>query len=202
MEFLKDILSEETFNMLKAKVGDELFKQIADKTADFKLDVAKEKFIPKHRFDEVRQSADDFKKQLEDRAKQLDELNKQASGNAELQLKIKELQEQNKQSQVEFNDKLTKTKQDYAYKNKLNELAKDYKPKNIEDLAHFLKSEQIKFAENGETYEVQGIKEQFDELKTSKAYLFEDATPNGTGVPAGIVANGAIATDKKTGKII
>lgn len=202
MEFLKTILSEETFKTLNEKLGEDLAKQVNEKLTEFKLDTGKEKFIPKAKFDEVREAEKELKAQLEERDKQLTTLNESAKGNADLQLKIKELQENNTKSQKEWQDKLIETNKKFAYKSTLDSLAKDYKPKSLEDLERFINKESLKFEQKGEEFEVAGFKEQLDALKGTKAYLFEE-TPAGTGSPANNPAgapSGTMAT--KTGKII
>ena len=73
MEFLKSLLSEETLKSLTDSLGEDLVKSINEKTTEFKIDVAKEKFIPKSKFDEANNLVKDYKAQIENRDKQLKE---------------------------------------------------------------------------------------------------------------------------------
>lgn len=202
MEFLKTILSEETFKTLKDKLGEDLAKQVDEKLTEFKLDTGKEKFIPKVKFDELRESEKELKNQLAQRDKQLTDLQKVAEGSAELQLKIKELQESNAMTQKEWQNKLIEANKSFAYKTAIDSLAKEFKPKSLEDLERFLNKEQIQFNQKGEEFEITGLKEQIEGLKTNKAYLFED-TATGTGSPATNPTSDSSGTvASKVGRII
>jgi hypothetical protein len=203
MEFLKTLLSEETYKDLTDKIGADLVTQINTKTADFKIDLGKEKFIPKAKFDEAREAEKKYQTLLAERDTQLTELGQKAKGNAELELKLKTLQEENAKQISEYKEQLTKTKQDFVYKSKLNELKDKFKPKDLADLERFLDSGKVKFTESENGFEVSGLEEQISELNTTKPYLFGTDTQAGTGSPAiNPSTQGGQAPDVKIGKII
>lgn len=202
MEFLKTLLSEETYKDLTDKIGADLVAQINTKTADFKIDLGKEKFIPKAKFDEAREGEKKYEKLLAERDLQLTELQEKAKGNAELELRLRTLQEENAKAISDYKEQLTKTKQDYVYKSKLNELKDKFKPKDLADLERFLDSGKIKYTESENGFNIEGLEEQISELNTSKPYLFGEAQ-TGTGSPAINPTNkGGQMPEIKVGKII
>jgi chromosome segregation ATPase len=63
-------------------------------------------YIPKARFDEVNNAKKDLENQLNDRDKQLKDLQGKVKGNEELEKTIKELQEANKATKEQYEDKI------------------------------------------------------------------------------------------------
>ena len=180
MEFLKQILSEETFKEVEALLGEELAQQVSEKTAEFKLDIAKEKFIPKTKFDELNEERKTLKEQIAERDNQLNELSTKAKGNAELELKIKELQEANSTTQAEYEKRLKETSQNYVFKEALHK----FTPRNIKALEALIDRAKIEYDvdESGSIKGVKGLEEQVEELKKTDAYLFSQVQ-SGTGTP-------------------
>ena len=78
MKAFAKMLSEETLNELKGKLGEDLTKQINDKLGDYAINPGKEKLIPKAVYDEDKAS---LRAQIEDRDKQLGELKKTSKDN-------------------------------------------------------------------------------------------------------------------------
>lgn len=156
MKFLKNILSEKTYDGLVEKLGEDLVKQINEKAEDFKIDVAEEKFIPKSKFDEVNNQAKDYKEQLVDRDKQLTELQKSAKGNEELTKQIESLQEDNKKKIEEYETKLKEREKEFQIETSVIQSG----AKNVKAVKALLDPEK-------------DITEQLDALKKSDAYLFE-----------------------------
>lgn len=203
MKFLETVLSEETFKELSEKLGEDLIKQVNEKAGDFQLDMGKEKFIPKAKFDEARNSAKEYEKLLADRDKQLTELGTKVKGNTELELQLKTLKEENEKAINDYKDQLTKTKQTYAFESELKNLASKYKPKDLADLKRFLDNDKISYADEDGNYKVNGLSDQLEVLSKEKSYLFESAEA-GTGSPANNPNTGSQAggQEVKTGKII
>jgi len=127
MKFLKDLLSDETFNELNEKLGDDLVKQVDEKLGNFKVSAGKEKLIPKAVFDTEKA---ELKKQLEQRDTQLNELLGKVKDNDSLTLQIKEMKEANDKITADYEAKLKAQSQTYAYEKALA----DFKPKNLKAL--------------------------------------------------------------------
>jgi chromosome segregation ATPase len=121
--------------------------------------------------DKAIEDADELKGQLSDRDKQLKDLSKKAEGNEDLQKQIADLQENNKKTAKEYQDKLDKQAFDF----KLNEAMAADKVKNPKAVKALLNLETIKL--DGET--LIGYKEQSDALKGSDSYLFGEEQPAG-----------------------
>lgn len=75
--------------------------------------------VPYHRFKEINDEKNEYKKQLEDRDKQLETLRKENKDNGELLTKIKELQEENKKVQEDYERQVLEIKKDNAIDNLL-----------------------------------------------------------------------------------
>lgn len=180
MEFLKKLLSEDTLKELNTLLGEELVNQINEKTGNFAIDVAKEKFIPKDRFDSEREEIKSLKEQITERDNQLNELSTKVKGNADLELKIKELQEANANAQTEYAEKLKETSQNYAFKEALHK----FTPRNLKALEALIDKSTITYEADdaGSIKGVKGLDEQIEALKKSDSYLFEQAQ-SGTGTP-------------------
>ena len=167
MKAFAKMLSEETLNELKGKLGEDLTKQINDKLGDYAINPGKEKLIPKAVYDEDKAS---LRAQIEDRDKQLGELKKASKDNADLQAKITELQDSIKAKDTEYQTTLTKTRQDYAYNSALSGV----KAKNPKALAGLIDKSKITYEDDGSGgYTVKGLTEQIEGLKKTDSYLFE-----------------------------
>jgi hypothetical protein len=144
MEFLKGILSEDTYTKLSAQLGEELTKQVGDKLKDFAVDLKAEKVIPKSVFDGEREKAKSLKEQLIERDSQLTELQKQVKGNADFELKIKELQETNTKTAADYENKIKELSQTHAFREALN----GYKPKNSKALEALIDKTKLTFKDD------------------------------------------------------
>lgn len=121
-------------------------------------------FIPKARFDEINEEKKELKNQLDDRDKQLQELKVKAAGNEELTAKITELEELNKQTKEEYENKIAALRKETAI-----ELAlKDAKARNIKAVKALLDLEKVSL--DGDN--LIGLDEQLKRLKESDPYLF------------------------------
>lgn len=121
--------------------------------------------VPKTRLDEKIQEAKDYKSQLDARDKQLAELEPKAAGNDALLQQIQKLQDDNKNAQTEYENKLAETQRTFA----LDSALSGAKVKNLKAVKALLDAEKIKL--DGD--KLSGLEEQLEALKTSDAYLFD-----------------------------
>lgn len=141
-----------------------LDEEIAKKILEAYKEAIKDKYVPIERFNEVNEEKKELKNQLEDRDKQLQELKVKAAGNEELTAKITELEELNKQTKEEYENKIAALRKETAI-----ELAlKDAKAKNIKAVKALLDLEKISL--DGD--KIIGLDEQLEGLKESDPYLF------------------------------
>lgn len=133
--------------------------------------------VPKSRLDDKIQEVKDLQKQITDRDTQLADLKTKAAGNEDLQKQIQTLQDQNKTTVAEYEEKLQKKDFDY----KLESALRDAKSKNPKAVKALLNIDSIKL--DGET--LLGLEDQLKVLKESDAYLFESEKLGGKTPPAG-----------------
>ncbi|MEK5155081.1 phage scaffolding protein [Bacillus amyloliquefaciens] len=152
---------------LKELLGDDLYAQVIEKAGDQKIDIVSNgQWFPKERFDAVNNEKKDLKSQLDERDQQLNALQKQAKGNEELQAAIEQLQEDNKKTADEYQQKLDQQAFDFAIESAL----RDAKSKNIKAVKANLNLDGLKLADG----KVIGLDEQITALRESDSYLFEE----------------------------
>ncbi len=151
----------------KELVGEELYKQVTEKLGDVKVDVL-DGYVPKQRFSTVTTEKADLKNQVDQLTKQLDDLKTSATGNKDLETKIADLQKVNQDWETKY--------QSTVLNSAIKFEATKHKARNAEDILAFVKREDLKLDESGV---VKGLKEQFEDLKKNKAYLFEEEDTNG-----------------------
>ncbi|MEC3613142.1 phage scaffolding protein [Bacillus velezensis] len=152
---------------LKELLGDDLYAQVIEKAGDQKIDIVSNgQWFPKERFDAVNNEKKDLKSQLDERDQQLNALQKQAKGNEELQATIEQLQENNKKTAEEYQQKLDQQAFDFAIESAL----RDAKSKNIKAVKANLNLDGLKLADG----KVIGLDEQLTTLRESDSYLFEE----------------------------
>ncbi|AEB62168.1 MULTISPECIES: phage scaffolding protein [Bacillus] len=152
---------------LKELLGDDLYAQVIEKAGDQKIDIVSNgQWFPKERFDAVNNEKKDLKSQLDERDQQLTALQKQAKGNEELQAAIEQLQEDNKKTAEEYQQKLDQQAFDFAIESAL----RDAKSKNIKAVKANLNLDGLKLADG----KVIGLDEQLTALRESDSYLFEE----------------------------
>jgi hypothetical protein len=178
MEFLKGILSEDTYTKLSVQLGEDLTKQVGERLKDFTVDPKAEKMIPKVVFDSTREKSKALQDQLTERDNQLIELQKQVKGNADFELKLKELQETNTKATADYEIQIKELSQNYAFKEALN----GYKPKNSKALEALVDKSKLVFKDESGQIKVDGLDEQVEALKKSDSYLFGE-TESGTKAP-------------------
>lgn len=170
MEFLKSILSEKTYKDLTEKLGEELVKSISEKTADFNVDIAEEKFIPKAKFDAERNQVKELTAQITARDGQLAELQKSAKGNEELTKQITALQEANTKQSEAHAEALLSRERDFAIETALMKNG----AKNTKAVRANLDIEKILYKDGS----LSGLDEQIKGLKQSDSYLFNISNGN------------------------
>ena len=157
---------------LKELLGDELYKQVAEKVGEHKIAVVSDgSYIPKAKFDEKLQEIKEYKNQLKERDQQLEDLGEKAKGHEELTKRIEELTAQNEKTKQEYEQKIQQQAFDHALGNALSG-AKVKNPKAVKAL---LDMDTIKL--DGDT--LKGLDEQLNQLKESDSYLFESDEGNG-----------------------
>ena len=124
-----------------------------------------DQMVPKSRLDDKIQEVKDLQKQITDRDTQLADLKTKAAGNEELQKQIQTLQDQNKTTVAEYEEKLQKKDFDY----KLESALRDAKSKNPKAVKALLNIDSIKL--DGET--LLGLEDQLKVLKESDAYCLQ-----------------------------
>ena len=149
---------------LKELLGEELFNQVKEKLGDTKIMVDDGNFIPKHRFDEVNDERQNLKDMLKERDDQLKEIKKQAKDSDELTTKINDLQEQNKKTVEEYEEKLNSQRFNFAVERELSKA----EAKSVKAVKALLDLEKVKM--DGDT--LIGLEEQVKQVKESEPYLF------------------------------
>lgn len=122
-------------------------------------------YIPKARFNEINEKNKDLVAQIADRDKQLTTLKKAAGDNESLKAQIEDLQKANKE-QMEAADARIKTLQlDSAIKLALGESVQD-----LDIVSSLIKRDTLVLGEDGK---VSGLKEQVEDLRKTKPFLFK-----------------------------
>ena len=159
---------------LKELLGEELFQQVEEKIDDgVELFIASENdgdYIPRQDFNKRISSKDteidNLKSQLTERDNQIDQLKKDTNASEELQQKIEELQEQNKQTQQELETKLSQQR----LESEVEKALLKNNARNPQAVKALLDLETVKV--DGE--EVKGLEQQLEQLQESDPYLFEE----------------------------
>lgn len=125
----------------------------------------------------------DLKSQLDDRDKQLKSLQKNVGDNEDLQKQIEGLQDANKQATKDYEAKLAQTKLDNA----VNLAMRDFGARDSKAVSPFLDKDTIKLDEDGK---VIGLKEQMENIKADKDYLFASNEPVEPTKPINATATG------------
>lgn len=151
---------------------DEQIAKIVAGMTENKIYTTKEENIDE-RYSKLKEQKAELDTQIADRDKQLEDLSKKAKGNEELETQIKELQELNRDTLEEYENKLKE--QDFNYK--LDVALRTSKVKNVKAVQALLDKSTIKLDGDNLT----GLEDQIKALKESDSYLFEETTPVTTG---------------------
>lgn len=127
--------------------------------------------IPKVRFDEVNDAKKELEKQIGERDTQLTDLKKQVKDNTELTNQIQQLQDANKQSTADFEQKLKDTQLNSAIK-----LALAGKVQDADIVATLLDKTKVELNEDGSLKG--GLDDQIKSLKEAKPFLFVEEKAN------------------------
>lgn len=167
---------------LKELLGEELFNQVTAKLGDVKIMVDDGNFVPLSRFNQVNEQKkelqdqlktrdDQHKQELKERDKQLEDLRSKATGNEELQKRIDGLKKANDDAKTaaeeaakQWQARLEAQQFDFALERKLVEA----KAKNVKATKALLDTAKLKL--DGET--VLGLEDQLKALRESDPYLF------------------------------
>jgi len=133
-------------------------------------------FIPKEKFNAVKEEVSSLKSQLGERDEQLSQLKEKAKDNEDLTKQIEDLESENKRVKEEAESKTAKQKFDFALELKL----RDYKAKNPKAVKALIDTEKLKLNDD-ETFT--GLDEQIKALEDSDGYLFGEDKVTGTGEP-------------------
>lgn len=150
---------------LKQLLGDELYNQVTAKLGDKKLILDDVNFIPKSRFDEVNNEKNTYKTQLADRDKQLETLKTTVAGNETLTAEIERLKGENEKTKADYETKI----QQMNFNSKLDSTLSGLKAKNSKAVKALLNMDNVKL--DGENF--LGLNEQIEALKKSDPYLFD-----------------------------
>ncbi|KEH84589.1 phage scaffolding protein [Clostridium novyi] len=162
---------------LKEILGEELFKQLPeDKQKEYKdkdlEDISGGAYIPKVRFDQVNESAKEYKKQVSERDKQITELKEEFKDTSGLKEKVEKLEADNKTQKETYEKQLA----DIAFNNALEKSLSAYKIKDSKLVMALIDKDKLKV--DGDS--VIGLKEQIEPLQKSHDFLFEKEI-KGTG---------------------
>lgn len=152
---LKELLGEELYNQLMAKLGDK--HKIAI--------VSDGNWIPKDKFNEVNEAKKQLEADLKERDKQLADLKKSVGDNEELKKQIEQLQADNKKAAEDFQAKIKDMAVTTAIK-----LAVAGQVHDPDLIATLLDKSKIEIDDNG-TIKA-GLEDQLKALREAKSFLF------------------------------
>lgn len=140
---------------------------------EFVKEAINDKFIPKHRFDEVNEKNKQLESDVKERDTQITNLKKFEGDNATLKSKIEELENANKQKDEENAKAIKSLKIDNA----INYALDGKVEKGYADLVlGLINKEDIILKDDGT---VAGLDEQIEKIKTDKPKLFKEAGEDG-----------------------
>ena len=160
------LLGDELYNQVKSKLGDDNEIVIANSG----------QWIPKGKFDSINNEAKQYKDQIQSLNETIKELQGKAGDNTELTGKLQEMQDQIKAKENE----MAKTKLGYS----IQMAAMKANPHDVNDLMAMINIEDYEIKEDGKiinTQEGKSLDDVIGELKETKAYLFKENGPQGTG---------------------
>lgn len=155
---------------LKELLGEELYKQVTEAIGDRELAIINDgNWIPRAKFNTINEENKAYKAQVAELKQDLADLKAKIKDNEEATKRITALEEELEAKEAEMAD-LRKTKQI-----ELEILAAG--PKDIKDILPQIDKSTIKY-EDGK---ITGLKEQLEELRKNKGYLFNEEAATGTG---------------------
>lgn len=168
MDFLKDVLGEELYAQVSEKIG---------AVENIKLaNIADGSYIPKAKFDELNGNLKTYKTQATELQTQLETLKTQAKGNEALQAEIQKLTQDLQQK-----DEAMKQQ---AFQTAVKDGLRSYKVHDPDVLMPLLNMKSITQNEDGSLV---GLKEQMENMKTARPYLFQEEKKPSGGFSGGTV---------------
>lgn len=128
----------------------------------------KDKFVPKHRFDEVNDKNKQLEQSVTDRDTQIKNLKKFEGDADALKTKIEELETSNKEKDAQHQKEISELKVNNAIKFALNGKVQD---KAIDLVEGLIERDKIKINDDGT---VLGLDEQLAKIKEDRSFLFTE----------------------------
>jgi hypothetical protein len=170
---LKELLGEELYNQVMAKIGD-----------NHKIAIVSDgNWIPKDKFNEVNEARKQLEADLKERDKQLADLKKAAGDNEELKKQIEQLQAENKAAAEKYEARIQEMAITTAIK--LAVVGQVHDPDLV---AGLLDKSKIEIDENGNVKT--GLDDQIKALRESKAFLFVEKQDKGPQLKGATPADG------------
>lgn len=157
MNFLNDLL-----NNIENK--EEIIEKIKGHVA--------ENYVPKRDFNSKNEEFKQLKNHSKDLQDQLENLKANNIDNEKLTKQIEALQSENKKKEQQYKSELAAIKKNNAIEKYLSQ--SELKVKDVDVVKLLLNDEEINFEDN----KLSGIKEQVENLKKEKAFLFESENKN------------------------
>lgn len=144
-----------------------------EQVTKFVTECITDKFIPKHRFDEINQKNSQLEQTVSERDKQIKELSKFEGDNATLKEQIEKLQEENKQKDEQNQKAIAELKMQNAISQALSGKVQQGYNDIVENL---IDKSLITIKADGT---ISGLDEQIIKLQQDKPLLFEENKPEG-----------------------
>lgn len=174
MEFLKEVLGDELYNQVAAKLkGNDKIKL---------ANLADGGYVGKEKFDASETTVTDLRKQLADRDKDITALKKSAGNNDDLTKQLSDLQGKYKTDTEALQSKIQQNAMNAALDFGITKA----KGKNAKAIKALLDTSKLSLKDDGT---VDGLDATLDGLKKSDGYLFEqvETKPEGNGFHSGAV---------------
>lgn len=162
----------------KLELKDETVEKILTAMKDNKLYITKEENIDE-RYKKLKKQKEELEKQLGDKETSTGELEEKAKGNEELQKQLEEYK-----SRVTLITKQSKEKiKNLTIDNALNNLLSKNRAKHTELLLSKFEKDKLVVKEDGT---IEGLEEQFNEIKSNYKDLFEEKVVGTTPINNGV----------------
>ena len=153
-------------------LDDSKIEAILNEMKEAKIYTSKNENIDE-RYSKLKAQKTDLEAQLKDRDNQLKDLSKSNKDNEELLKQIEQLQLSNKQTQSDYESKISKMEFDFALDKSLSSV----KAKDNKLLRALLDMDNIKYQEG----KLEGLEKQIESIKSTHGYLFEEEKITSTG---------------------
>lgn len=167
-EFLKNVLSEETYK----KIVEE-FKGKGKDGKDYEVLPSDGTYIPKSKFDEVNTQKTNLETERNDLRKELDDIKNSEEDVTKLKEKITELSTTITDNDTKYKQELQEQKLNSALKLSIIDKVQD-----VDIVSSLIDKTKLTMDEQEEKIKM-GLNEQIEDLKKTKPFLFKDANPEG-----------------------